>query len=254
MIKVRKMFLARSESPEEWKAVSLAISTLVEEATFEATPQGINFRGMDPSHIALIDLNWPNTAFEKYECSEPIKIGVKIEDLVKFIKRASSKDKVELEMKENALLIKLFNSYKREYLLHLIEPYSTSTPLPKIPLNSKIVIKTKALEKLLDDIQVVSETVTLTTTRDQLLLEGQGDAGVAKVIVDKTNEDLISIDTKEESSSTYSLSHLVDVISALSAVSENVTLEYSSKMPIKLNFKIGPYGIDLNYYLAPRIE
>jgi Proliferating cell nuclear antigen, C-terminal domain. len=116
------------------------------------------------------------------------------------------------------------------------------------------VIKTKALEKLLDDIQVVSETVTLTTTKDQLLLEGQGDAGVAKVIVDKTNEDLISIDIKEESSSTYSLSHLVDVISALSAVSENVTLEYSSKMPIKLNFKIGPYGIDLNYYLAPRIE
>lgn len=122
------MFVARSETPEEWKAIAVAISTIVEEATFEAAPQGLNFRGMDPSHIALIDLNWPNSAFEKYECSQPVKIGLKIEDFVKLIKRASSNDKVELETKDDSLLIKFVNSYKKEYLVHLIEPYSSSTP------------------------------------------------------------------------------------------------------------------------------
>ena len=248
------MFVARSETPEEWKAIAVAISTIVEEATFEATPQGLNFRGMDPSHIALIDLNWPNSAFEKYECSQPVKIGLKIEDFVKLIKRASSNDKVELETKDDSLLIKFVNSYKKEYLVHLIEPYSSSTPLPKISLNSKAVIKTKALEKLLDDIQVVSETVNISAKKDQIILEGQGDTGNAKILLDKTNEDIISIDIKEESMTTYSLSHLLDIIGSLSSVSENVTLEFSTKMPIKLVFKIGAYGIDLYYYLAPRIE
>jgi len=248
------MFVARSETPEEWKAIAVAISTIVEEATFEATPQGLNFRGMDPSHIALIDLNWPNSAFEKYECSQPVKIGLKIEDFVKLIKRASSNDKVELETKDDSLLIKFVNSYKKEYLVHLIEPYSSSTPLPKISLNSKAVIKTKALEKLLDDIQVVSETVNISAKKDQIILEGQGDTGNAKILLDKTNEDIISIDIKEESMTTYSLSHLLDIIGSLSSVSENVSLEFSTKMPIKLVFKIGAYGIDLYYYLAPRIE
>lgn len=248
------MFVARSETPEEWKAIAVAISTIVEEATFEAAPQGLNFRGMDPSHIALIDLNWPNSAFEKYECSQPVKIGLKIEDFVKLIKRASSNDKVELETKDDSLLIKFVNAYKKEYLVHLIEPYSSSTPLPKISLNSKTVIKTKALEKLLDDIQVVSETVNISANKDQIILEGQGDTGNAKILLDKTNEDIISVDIKEESIATYSLSHLLDIIGSLSSVSENVSLEFSTKMPIKLLFKIGAYGIDLCYYLAPRIE
>jgi proliferating cell nuclear antigen len=248
------MFIARSETAAEWKAIATAISTIVEEATFEATPQGINFRGMDPSHIALIDLNWPNSAFEKYECSQPIKIGLKIEDFVKLIKRASPNDKVELETKDESLLIKFVNSYKREYLLHLIEPYTSSTPLPKISLNSKTVLKTKSLENLLDDIQVVSETVNISAKKDQMTLEGQGDTGHAKIVLDKTNEDIISIDIKEESVATYSLPHLLDIISSLSSVSENVSVEFSTKMPIKLVFKIGAYGIDLCYYLAPRIE
>ena len=248
------MFVARSETPEEWKAIAVAISTIVEEATFEATSQGLNFRGMDPSHIALIDLNWPNSAFEKYECSQPLKIGLKIEDFVKLIKRASSNDKVELETKDDSLLIKFVNSYKKEYLIHLIEPYSSSTPLPKISLNSKAVIKTKALEHLLDDVQVVSETVNISAKKDQIVLEGQGDTGNAKIFLDKTNEDIISVDVKEESLATYSLSHLLDIIGSLSSVSENVSLEFSTKMPIKLLFKIGAYGIDLCYYLAPRIE
>ena len=66
MIKLE--FSAKTNTSEEWKAIISAISTLVEEATFEATVEGISFRGMDPSHVALIDISWPNSAFEKYSC------------------------------------------------------------------------------------------------------------------------------------------------------------------------------------------
>ena len=45
-------FVARSQTPSEWKAVTASIQTLVEEATFDVTPDGITFRAMDPSHVA----------------------------------------------------------------------------------------------------------------------------------------------------------------------------------------------------------
>ena len=48
------VFSAKTNGSEEWKAVISAVSTLVEEATFEATVEGISFRGMDPSHVALM--------------------------------------------------------------------------------------------------------------------------------------------------------------------------------------------------------
>ena len=61
------VFSAKTNGAEEWKAIISAISTLVEEATFEATVEGISFRGMDPSHVALIDINWPNSAFALFQ-------------------------------------------------------------------------------------------------------------------------------------------------------------------------------------------
>ena len=62
------MFTAKTKSPDQWKTITSAISTLVDEATFEATAEGISFRGMDPSHVALIDIFWPNSAFDSYRC------------------------------------------------------------------------------------------------------------------------------------------------------------------------------------------
>ena len=41
-----------------------AISSLIEEADFNATPEGIKLRSMDPSHIAMVDFEWPKAAFD----------------------------------------------------------------------------------------------------------------------------------------------------------------------------------------------
>ena len=70
------MFAAKTKSPDQWKIITSAISTLVDEATFEATTEGISFRGMDPSHVALIDIFWPNSAFDSYKCDSELKFGV----------------------------------------------------------------------------------------------------------------------------------------------------------------------------------
>ena len=59
------MFFTKTASSVEWKAVASAIKTLVEEATFEATSEALIFRAMDPSHIALVDLQWPAVAFRE---------------------------------------------------------------------------------------------------------------------------------------------------------------------------------------------
>ena len=56
------VFSAKTSGSDDLKAIISAISTLVEEATFVANAEGITFRGMDPSHVALIDISWPSMA------------------------------------------------------------------------------------------------------------------------------------------------------------------------------------------------
>ncbi len=101
---IKMEFSAKTNTSDEWKAIISAISTLVEEATFEATVEGVSFRGMDPSHVALIDISWPNSAFEKYSSDGDIKFGVRIDEFSKLIKRAEKNDSIEINISDDSML------------------------------------------------------------------------------------------------------------------------------------------------------
>ena len=99
---------AQISGSDDLKAIISAISTVVEEATFVANSEGITFRGMDPSHVALIDISWPNSAFEKYECDSDLKFGVRIDEISKLIKRADKKDTIQISISDDNMLFSGF--------------------------------------------------------------------------------------------------------------------------------------------------
>jgi proliferating cell nuclear antigen len=248
------VFVARSKSPEEWKAVASAISTLVDEATFEATAEGISFRGMDPSHIALIDIHWPNHAFEKFECDSQVKFGIRVDEFSKLIKRADKKDAIEISLGDDSTLhVKLSNGYKREYKSRLIESTSSPTPLPKLNFNAKAVLTATAFDKVLSDVQVVSEYLSIESKSGAIFFSGKGDSGEANILLESGNEGLEELIVKEGSKATYSLDYLSKITKAVISMGGSVAAEYSSKMPLRLEFKIANVG-RIHFYLAPRVQ
>jgi proliferating cell nuclear antigen len=48
---------------------------IIDEPLFDADLEGISFRCLHPSHTALIDINCPSSAFEKYHCDSTIKLS-----------------------------------------------------------------------------------------------------------------------------------------------------------------------------------
>jgi proliferating cell nuclear antigen len=248
------MFVAKTKSPDEWKVVNSAISTLVDEATFEATSEGISFRGMDPSHVALIDIFWPNTAFESYKCDSELKFGVRISEFSKLIKRTDKKDELEVSIiDEDVLRIKTMGSYKREYKMRLIESTTVSTPLPKLSFNSKLLLSLSSFDKILSDIEVVSEYVEIESYPDRIEFVGKSDTGEAVVTMESNSEGLEEINVKEESKATYSLDYLLKIVKSVSTVGVSAAIEYSTKMPIRLEFRIANIG-RIHFYLAPRVQ
>ncbi len=248
------MLVAKTKGPEEWKAVTSAISTLVEEATFEATSESISFRGMDPSHVALIDILWPNSAFEKFECDGDIKFGVRVDEFSKLIKRADKDDSIEISItEENMLLVKIIGAYKKQYKMRLIESGAGSTPLPKISFNTKIAITASAFDKILSDIAVVSDYISLESSAGKAVFAGRGDSGEATITLESGSEGLEELNVKDESKATYSLEYLSSIVKAIGTSAGSVICEYSSKMPLRLEFKVSNVG-RIHFFLAPRVE
>ena len=246
--------MAKTKSPDEWKAVTSAISTLVDEATFEATVDGIFFRGMDPSHVALIDIHWPNSAFEEYECDSTVKFGVRVNEFSKLIRRADKKDALEGTVgNDSRLHIKIWDTYRKEYKMRLIESSASSTPLPKLNFNCKIVLTANAFDKVLSDVQVISEYISIESKQQQVQFLGKGDSGEANIILESGSEGLEELNTQGDNKATYSLDYLSKITKAVSTVGGSVAAEYSTKMPLRLEFRVANMG-RIHFYLAPRVQ
>jgi proliferating cell nuclear antigen len=249
------MFMAKTSTATEWRAVASAVKTLVEEATFDANSEGITFRAMDPSHVALVDLTWPVAAWVAYECDKPFKFSVRVEDLTKLINRADTKDAVEISSGEDdSIAVKFSNGYKREFNIHLIESTAASAPLPKLEFDTKATVTKTILEKVLGDVSVVSDQVTILATKDKLTFSGKSDVGKAEISLAKNDADVLELTSNAESRATYSIDYVSGILKALGGVADTVELEYSTKKPLRLQLKLNDQGAKMWYFLAPRVS
>jgi proliferating cell nuclear antigen len=264
-------FFTITKTSEIWKSISSAIMTIIDEALFDAGPQGITFRSMDPSHIALIDINWPSSAFEKYHCGSTIKFGVRIDEFAKIIKRANANDSIEIGvvLDNSALNIKTQSDggYLRNYKMRLIESTGKTSPLPQMTFDSKIVIGIATLDKILSDVGAISEKITIdsssggiSTNKKTVIFSSDSDRGEARVTIDANDDNkskaefLEEITVKETSKSTYNIDFISKIIRAIGHQSSNlVTIEYSSNKPLRLEFLLSGI-VKLQFYLAPRVQ
>lgn len=249
------MFFAKTANSSEWKAVAAAVKTLVEEATFEATKEGLSFRAMDASHVALVDLSWPSASFERFQCEEPCKFTLRVEDLVKLVNRSDAKDSVEIaSAEEKTIQMNFSNGYRREFALHQIESTTSSAPMPRVEFETKTVVTRTILEKVLGDISVVSDQVTIQASKEKLTFFGKSDVGKAEVSLTKGDADVLELTSNSDSKATYSIDYLNSISKALGSVVDKIQVEFSSRKPIKLTFSLNSQGGLLQYFLAPRIS
>jgi len=134
----------------------------------------------------------------------------------------------------------------------LLDASKSETPVPKLSFNTRVTMLYDALVDALKDIDVISSIVEIYTYESMIKFYGKGDAGDAEVVYWKDeNTNIEMFNEVKESKSAYSLEYLLQMLNAVDA--DNVILEYSSKMPLRLQFLL-PFRCDMQYYLAPRAE
>ena len=137
--------------------------------------------------------------------------------------------------------------------MRLIESSASDTPLPKISYDSKITLSSSRLDKILGDIDVVSDYLSIKTTSKNVEFSGKGDAGEAVINLEKDTEDVEDISVSQESSGTYSLEYLAPIVTAVGGTADSVICEFSTEKPLRIEFKVANIG-RIHFYLAPRVE
>jgi len=162
---------------------------------------------------------------------------------------------VELSLDEQTgkLQVKIAGKHARNFTMPTLEASEEEVPTPKITFNVKAKATTGGLSQAIEDALLVSDHVRLEADPEKLVFNAAGDLMGANITVQKGSDTLLDLEVKEPSKATFSLSYLAEIVKAASATSDIATLEFSSDMPIKLDFQQTKEG-RLSFFLAPRIE
>jgi len=237
----------------EWKAILNAIAGMVEEAMFIVNDDGITFRGMDPSHVSLLDVTFPKTSFDEL-ISQTSFFGLVVDDLKTILNMAGNDDTVEFMIEnEGFMKISIKGSLEMEYNLKLLQKQEVNTPIPKTKHNVQLLMESNTLSRIISNIQHISEYIEIRCTQEGVEFEGNGFIGSAKINLNKGSPELKEIILEENSSSVYSLENMARVVRDIGKASKIVKMEYASQKLMQLHFQL-PSLARVEYYLAPRVE
>ena len=249
------MFRVRVADAKLLRDMTTAISILIDEATFNLTQEGLKLRAMDPSRVAMVDFEWPKTVFDEYTCTEPMKMCINISEMLKLLRRAGKDESVELSLDEKTgrLQVTIRGKYVRTFNMPTLEAMEEEVPTPKVSFNVSAKATTEGLREAIEDASLVSDHVRIEADNEKLVMQATGDLMGATIELKKGSDALLNLETKEPSKATFSLSYLSEIVKAAVATSDVATIEFSTDMPIRLDFQQQKEG-KLTFYLAPRIE
>ncbi len=242
------MFEATINDTRSWRSSIEAIAALIDEGSFQIDSEGLKLRAMDPSQIALVDFEIPASAFEKFNCSQPVSLGIDFAEFFKITKRSKPEDRIDLSVDNNRLKMVFRGETKREFNTAIIDLASTLPKEPKIEYTAEIKISPAMIKDILKDAELISNHVAFTAA-DIFSIKSDGDTGSVDIQV--PDDKLLSSTVKTPARAVFSLDYLNNILKA-AEIPSVVSLNLKTDAPLKVEYSIGDGRVV--YFLAPRIE
>jgi proliferating cell nuclear antigen len=228
----------------------MIISELVNEATFKIDNDKIELIAMDPANVSMVIFKLLSSAFTEYNIKEPLELSLNLDNLKQVLKRANPDDILSLELINNKLKLELTSDSKRTFHLSLLNLEEKQQKIPDLKFPLKIEINTSLFDQSIEDMGIVSDSVTFYADKDKFSIEALGSLTTAKI--DILKDDLTLIEADEKVKSKYSIEYLKKIIKG-SKLADKVVLRFNKDYPLKASYKITDKLL-LEFILAPRVS
>lgn len=227
-----------------------SISTLVDEARFRITPEGLSVKAVDPANVAMVSFELSKDAFDSFEATEG-ELGIDLTKLTGVMEMADKSDIIELELDEasHKLIVRMRGL---AYTMSLLDPSSIrkEPKVPNLDLPAHIVIRGEDIKRAVKAAEKVSDYMSMGVRGDIFFMEAEGDTD--KVLVELGKEQLIDLQATD-AKSLFSLDYLSDMSKILGKSGE-VSIDLGKDFPLKIRIKIAEGHGEVSYMLAPRVE
>lgn len=243
------MFEAKVKA-EVLKEVVDVVSTLVDEAKFNAGKDSLVVKAVDPAHVAMVDMKVNSDAFDSYKADD-MELGVDMDKVKEVLKLAKAGDIIAMTYDEdkNRLIVNVGNITRR---MSLVDTAGMADPkVPSLNLPARLVVRTDELRQGIRASESVSDHIALVTSPEGFEMTSEGDTDSVSLKLPK--EMLDELQCKEQVRSLFPLDYFSNMVKSISTAS-TVSMYLGNDYPVKLEFKVASGKGDVRYLLAPRIE
>ena len=236
--------------PKYLKESIAIISELVTEGRFKINKDSIELIAMDPANVAMVIFKLLSSSFSEYEVDKDIEISINLSNLKSILRRTKPTDIITLEMEGNRLKIQIEGISTRSFLLPLIDIEEKQQKIPELNFPVDIKTSSEILNDAIEDVDVVSDSVSFEINKNRFIISAEGDLSQAKIEMKEGQE--TKIKAKDNVKARYSIEYLKKMIGG-SKLADNVEIYFNKDYPLRLDYKTLD-KIQLSFILAPRVE
>lgn len=236
-------------------------ATTSDDMRLQVSKEGINARGMDASHISMIDITLDKAGCENFYIQDTQALAIRADLLVPFVQRLDQNKgrKIQFEIDSGNIIISALDSeFNEQFSIRRAEKDCVpSTPLPRLEFKAVIQMPIGKLQNVVETVSKAGDYIRFEAVPEvrQLMISSMNSDAKADLLI-KDSRILKGFDLKEKARAVYSLDYIQKFIRALTQnvrvpVETPLTIEYASKFPLRL--RVNFYGVKVDYYLAPRV-
>jgi proliferating cell nuclear antigen len=237
-----------------WRYMIASIEKILDEGVFVATPEGISLRALDTSHIVMVDLLYPSSAFVEFTVErDVVEVGVSFGVLSKVLRRATKNDELVLELKGNSIVVELKRRGVRRFRIPLIHLTYEKLPEPKIAFTVKAKMLGSTFRDVVRILKPIADSVTLKASEDgRLTFIGRGDVASGEVELSLDKQTLLEASIESPDEASYTMEYF-EYIAKASQVADTITIQYAQEAPVRVDLEYADGG-RLTFYVSPRVD
>lgn len=243
--------------------LSELLRDLLTEGNLECTSEGMRLMSVSSNREVLIHLKLLSENFEEYQCKEPLKLGLNLEDYFKVIKLVESNETLRyfVDKKDsNTLAIQRFNKEENisniKYLT-LMDIHNDDLTVPQIEFENVIVMNSGRFQKICKEIYGFSNKVQITSINNILKFKAACTNVKQEITIKPTDTDTgIKYESNDNKDNIiegiYNIKYLVQ-FSKCANLSNTVKLYMKNDFPLLIECDVAQLG-SVRLLLAPQTE
>ena len=237
---------------------------------------GLYIQGMDSTQVCLFECNLHHTWFDEYvfdEAADEGRICINTGIIHKVISAVGENQVIEISHTDNADILNIKfasqtqyneeNKFNKHFQISLICLDTERLDIPNCETLVDLSIDTTTFSKLITQLLIFSEQLTLTFTDESIQFETSGVEGGLKSNIDLEDVHEYAIGENSTLVQSYSLS-FINMMCNFSKLNKNIIMGFNENMPMSLKYDLGSPDDDtesddtmecaVKFYLAPRVD